>query len=139
MPTKRQLYQTWATEHEFPETRREDDPAYRKPKIPPPMTNPPLPEEIREQINKQAKIMYNSLYAQTAYKHAATTYASLALALKDALEESQKTIEWMSNHMTVVLAKYAPIERSMVESSTIKTKAALGLFPEQGKEGKENG
>lgn len=55
--------------------------------------------------------------------------------LKMRLKGSQKTIEWMSNHMTVVLAKYAPIERSMVESSTIKTKAALGLFPEQGKDG----
>lgn len=40
MPTKRQLYQTWATEHEFPETRREGDPAYRKPNTPPPMPNP---------------------------------------------------------------------------------------------------
>lgn len=107
------------------------------------MTNQPLPEEIRVEIYKEAEEMYKGILPQfrsgliNAYRTGAEKHHSLALALKDALEESQKTIEWMSNHMTVVLAKYAPIERSMVESSTIKTKAALGLFPEQVKEGKD--
>lgn len=82
------------------------------------MTNPPLPEEIREQINKQAKIMYNSLYAQTAYKHAATTYASHALALKDALERIRDDRSLRNNPLEI---------RRVVDE-------ALYKFPEQGKE-----
>lgn len=33
MPTKRQLSKIWETEMEFPETRRTDDPAYKRPEF----------------------------------------------------------------------------------------------------------
>lgn len=55
MPTKKQLYQTWATEHEFPETRREDDPAYRKPKTPQDM-----PTESQLDITMESELEFNT-------------------------------------------------------------------------------
>lgn len=47
MPTKEQLQQIWATEFAFPETRREDDPLYRKPPI-----TPSMPQELSLELQR---------------------------------------------------------------------------------------
>ena len=108
------------------------------------MTNPPLPEEIIAKINEDAdayagvKIWIDQrptaripdkedlalfdYIAETSYIAGAADGYSLALALKDALERISSLSDEYPIQVAIDIAD-----------------AALKLFPEQGKEGKENG
>jgi hypothetical protein len=107
MPTKEQLHQIWATEFEFPWTRREDDPAYVSPEKakrlmyehkPPTM----LPQEIQKQIESEAQQFvlklkedndYQAGYSSgcvDGYEKGATVWAEKAHALQKELDEIRK-------------------------------------------------
>lgn len=84
------------------------------------MTNPPLPEEIQEQIIKEANDRWPRQPGnKLAYCEAANKYASLALSLKERLKYIRACIEHDMD------------KQEMIDFIT----KALQLFPEQGKEG----
>jgi hypothetical protein len=104
MPTKKQLHQIWATEFEFPWTRREDDPAYVSPEKakrlmnehkPPTMT---LPQETIDQINHAAReaFQFGGLIRTTSkrlgYIAGATAEAEKALEREKVLLDALRDI-----------------------------------------------
>jgi hypothetical protein len=110
MPTKKQLSRSMESQFEYPQTRREDDPGYIKPKEP-----QPVPEEIAELRAEEYRRNHLSNYNTRVQENGKKDFKIGYLIAASEISTLQKTVERLATEKRELKEEVAVHEKTIEE------------------------